>query len=82
LLEKGRTDVVLLSLWVGQWLVHQEGYQFKPMDPALARLEMFMYLNKKHAALVPKLAQALREMKADGSYQKVYDATLKPLDTR
>lgn len=82
LLQKGRTDVVLLSRWVGQWLTVQDGYSFKPMEPPLARLEMFMHLNNKHATLVPKLAQALRDMKADGSYQNIYDATLKPLDTR
>ena len=48
--------------------------------PPLARVEMFIYLNKKHAALVPKAAQALVEMKTDGSYQKLYDAYLKPLN--
>lgn len=41
-----------------------------------------MYLNKKHAALVPKLAQALADMKADGSYQKLFDMTLKPMGSR
>jgi polar amino acid transport system substrate-binding protein len=82
LLEKGRVDIILLDRWQGQWVVHQMGYQLKPLEPPLARFEMFMYLNKRHAALVPKVAQALRDMKADGSYKKIYDAYLKPLDTR
>jgi polar amino acid transport system substrate-binding protein len=82
LLEKGRVDIILVDRWQGQWVVQQAGYQLKPLEPPLARFEMFMYLNKKHAALVPKVAQALRDMKADGSYQKIYDATLRPLDTR
>jgi polar amino acid transport system substrate-binding protein len=82
LLEKGRVDIILMDRWQGQWVVHQGGYKLKPLEPPLARFEMFMYLNKKHAALVPKVAQALRDMKADGSYKKIYDATLKPLDTR
>jgi polar amino acid transport system substrate-binding protein len=43
---------------------------------------MFMYLNKKHAALVPKVTQALIDLKADGSYQQFYNQLLKPLDVR
>jgi polar amino acid transport system substrate-binding protein len=82
LLEKGRVDVILMDRWQGQLIVRQRAYQLKPIEPPLASVEMFMYLNKKHAALVPKVAQALRDMKADGSYKKIYDATLKPLDTR
>ena len=82
LLEKGRVDIILMDRWQGQWIVHQMGYKLKPLEPPLARFEMFMYLNKKHAALVPRVAQTLRDMKADGSYKKIYDAYLKPLDTR
>jgi len=82
LLEKGRADVALMERWQGQWIVRQQGYQVHVQEPPLARVEMFMYLNKKHAALVPKVAKALADMKADGSYQKLYDQYLKPLDTR
>lgn len=82
LLEKGRVDVILLDRWGGQSIVHQMGYKLKPQEPPLARTNMFMYLNRKHAALAPKVAQALRDMKADGSYKKIFDATLRPLDTR
>ena len=35
---------------------------------------MFLYLHRKHAALVPKLAAALRQMKADGSHQRILAA--------
>jgi ABC-type amino acid transport substrate-binding protein len=40
-----------------------------------------MYLNNKHAALAPKVAASLAQLKADGSYQSLYDSILKPLDT-
>lgn len=82
LLEKGRADVILLERWQGQWIVHQKGYKVHLLEPPLASVEMFMYLNKKHAALVPLVAQALADMKTDGSYQKLHDRYLKPLDTR
>lgn len=82
LLEKGRADVILMDRWQGQWIVHQQGYKVRLLEPPLARFEMFMYLNRKHAALVPRVAQALVDMKADGTYQRLYDLHLKPLDTR
>lgn len=80
LLANGRADVVLLDRWQGQWIVHQGGYKVHRIEPPLARFEMFMYLNKKHAALVPRVAEALAAMKADGTYQSLYDAYLRPLD--
>ena len=82
LLDNNRVDVILMDRWQGQWVLQQTGHQFMLQEPPLASVEIFTYLNKKHAALVPKVAQALRDMKADGSYQKIYNATLKPLDTR
>jgi polar amino acid transport system substrate-binding protein len=45
-----------------------------PLAPALKDVDMYLYLHRKHEALVPKLAQALREMKADGSYNRILAA--------
>jgi len=82
LLDKNRVDVILMDRWQGQWVLRQTGHQFILQEPPLARVEIFMYLNKKHAALVPRLAQALQDMKADGSYKKIYDATLTRMNAR
>ena len=35
---------------------------------------MYLYLHKKHQALVPKLTQAIRDLKADGSYNRILSA--------
>ena len=35
---------------------------------------LYPWLNKKHKALVPRLANALKAMKADGTYQKIIEA--------
>ncbi len=35
---------------------------------------MYLYLHKKHQALVPRLAQALKDMKADGTYNRIMSA--------
>lgn len=82
LLEKGRADLILMDRWQGQWIVVQQHYNVRLIEPPLARFEMFMYLHRRHAALVPGVARALADMKADGSWQRIYDVTLKPLDTR
>ena len=34
---------------------------------------IFPWLNKKHKALVPRLANALKAMKADGMFQKIIE---------
>jgi polar amino acid transport system substrate-binding protein len=82
LLEKGRVDLILMDRWQGQWVVHQQGAKVRLLEPPLARFEMFMYLNKKHVALVSGVARALADMKADGTYQKLFDMYLKPLESR
>jgi polar amino acid transport system substrate-binding protein len=82
LLENGRADLVLMDRWQGGWIAKQQGYTGRVLDPPLARFEEFMYLNKKHAALASKAANALAGMKADGSYQKLYDTYLKPFIIR
>lgn len=82
LLEKGRVDVILADRWGTRWDMRQSSSKLKFLEQPLAHVEMFMFFNKKHAALAPMVAQALKDMKADGSYKKIYDATLKPLETR
>jgi len=42
-----------------------------PIAPSLKDVDMYLYLNKKHEAHVPRIAQALRDMKADGTYNKI-----------
>ena len=42
-----------------------------PVSPALKDVDMYLYLHKKHQALAPRLAQALKDMKADGTYNRI-----------
>ena len=41
------------------------------LEPPLASEPLFTYLNKKHSHLVPELTKALREMKQDGTFQRI-----------
>jgi polar amino acid transport system substrate-binding protein len=76
LLANGRTDVVLFERWQGQHILRQRKLDAHMLLPPLVSTEMFMYLHRKHATLVGPAARALREMKADGSYQRILAETL------
>jgi polar amino acid transport system substrate-binding protein len=79
LLALGRIEVALYERWIGVALLRQQGIRdVHVLRPSLANREMFIYLHKRHAALVPRLTAALRSLRQEGIYQKVYDQKLKP----
>lgn len=80
LLSAGRVDVVLVDRWQGLWLAREAGLAAKALEPPLARVPMFTYLNRRHASLVKPLAAALAEVKRDGTWQRLYDQILRPLE--
>lgn len=72
-LELGRIDVALYERWQGLTLLR--GLRMAgvhALAPPLATRPMYIYLHKRHAALVPGLAQALRAIKAEGLYDRLY----------
>jgi polar amino acid transport system substrate-binding protein len=78
MLDGGRVDLALYTRADGIALARSLGLSaIAPLSPSLKDVDMYLYLNQKHAALVPRLAQALRGMKADGSYNRIV-AGLKP----
>ena len=79
MLRKGRVDAVLYERWQGLLRAQQTGVAVHAHGPPLASVDMFMYVHKNYAHLAPKLAQALRDMKADGTYQAIFDKTLSSL---
>lgn len=76
LLARDRTDVVLYERWQGLVQTRTMGLKVQVMEPPLVRTPMYMYVHKKHAALVPQLAQALHRLKQNGTYARIYDSTL------
>lgn len=72
-LQLDRIDVALYERWHGLSLMKRMGLKgIAPLEPLIAKREMYIYLNKRHAALVPKLADALRAIKAEGLYDRLY----------
>ena len=77
LLDMDRTDIIVYSRFEGYGVIRKENMKgVKAHEPPLAVREMFLYLNKKHQKLVPLVAAAFKEMKADGTYEKIKRETL------
>lgn len=72
MLAAGRIDLALYTRADGLALVHRLGLRgIAPLAPALRDADLYLYLNRKHQALLPRLAKALREMAADGSRRRI-----------
>lgn len=72
MLDSGRIDLALYTRADGIALVRTMGLpSIAAVTPALKDVDMYLYLHRKHEAQVPKLAKALREMKADGTYNRI-----------
>ena len=81
LLNHDRSDIALFERWEGMEIIKKNKYKdIKPLSPALASREMFTYLHKKNAKLVPLLAKALKDMKNDGTYARLHKQILGPLE--
>ena len=73
LLEKERAEVIVYSREMGlAYLLTQGMHGVYLLEPPLESREMFIYLNSKHAAFVPKLAESLFSLKVDGTYDRIY----------
>lgn len=78
--SKGRADVILFSRWQGISFTRANHFdEIFPVGSPLATMEMFVYLHKSRQALVPEMAQAIRDLKQDGSYQQLFQQVLEPL---
>ncbi len=72
-------DVVVTSQGINQNLVPLDGIvHLGTVDS----VESFTCLNTSHADLVPALTQALRDMKADGTYDAIINETYRTTDAK
>lgn len=77
MLDSGRVDLALYTRADGIALIRNLGMSsIAPISPSLKDVDMYLYLNKKHEAIVPRIAQSLRDMKSDGTYNKIMFALL------
>ena len=76
LLTNRRSEVILFEQLRGSWWNKHLNAKAYPIGSSILEKDMFIYMHKKHASLVPKLTDVLLEMKKDGSYQRLKDETL------
>ena len=80
LLAADRVDVVLIGRWVGYLAARRAGLAVRVQEPALVSVPMFIYLHRRHESLAPLLAKALADVRRDGTWQRLYDEIIKPLE--
>ncbi|GMT49719.1 MAG: hypothetical protein IEMM0008_1258 [bacterium] len=79
LLENDRVDIVLYDRIQGLELIKKKGYHnIHLLENPLDIKKTYLYLNKKHKDLVPKINKAFVSMKKDGTYKSLFDKLLKP----
>ncbi|WP_237051549.1 substrate-binding periplasmic protein [Magnetospirillum sp. ME-1] len=71
LLRAGRVELILHERWQILWLAREAGIPLVCAEPPLARVPMYIYLHRRHADLAPAVADILRRMKKDGSYDAI-----------
>ena len=78
LLQKDRTDIAVINLVEGVTELKKQnlGKSISALQPPLDSRPLYPHLHKKHSALVPKLARVLKEMKEDGTYQRLLAESL------
>ncbi|MFP4375929.1 MAG: substrate-binding periplasmic protein [Spirochaetales bacterium] len=77
MLARGRADVVVSARLDGVVMARQLGFEdLKVHEPPLASLSLYPYIHRRHEELVPALAQALGDMKADGTFYEIYASVL------
>lgn len=82
LLASGRADVVLHERWQVLWHARELGMALTVQEPPLSPVPMYIYLHRRHAGLIDKVAAELRAMKADGTHQAIADRVFAGLAPR
>ena len=71
-LKLGRADVFISGEEaLPSSLSEEDRDMFRQIDPPLSVIELFAYVNVDNADLVVPLVRTLREMKADGTYERL-----------
>lgn len=71
LLEAGRIDIAIEQREMGQYYLMSQGIaNIRQLELPLARLDFYLYLNRRHAALVPRVAAAIRKLRENGTLER------------
>jgi len=72
MLNKGRIDVLLYTQADGLAYVAEHGLSnIVALKPALKEVDLYLYLHTTHVDLAADMAAVIKDMKVDGSYDKI-----------
>lgn len=79
-LHAGNIDIAIYEKWRGLHLIKELGINNIKMNmpPLISGQEMFIYLHRDHESLIPRITESIRDIKQDGTYQKIYETSFKP----
>ena len=73
MLDSNHIDIAVIERIQGRQMIRRMALKnIRELQPAFLATDYYLYLNKKHADLVPILAAELKKMKADGTSQRLY----------
>lgn len=82
LLKRKRIDYAVFLRDMGLFVLHKNNIKGVLVNKMyLDKVPAYVYLHPKHAALVPRLANTLKGMKRDGSFQMLVEQHLRPIDS-
>lgn len=80
LLLNDRVQVIAFDRLQGESYIKMKKLKgVRGLSPVLASKDMYLYLNRRHAALAPGVAGALREMKKDGTHKRLIRSVLQEI---
>lgn len=80
LLQSHQVDILVISKLVGLYNIHLNGYEnIKVVSPSLKRLELYHFVHKKNAHLIPLITPVLNAMRDSGEMQYMHNAYLRKI---
>lgn len=77
ILKNDRIDIAISERWQALLAIKESGEDSLIVhEPPIKTNEMFLVVNIKHKDMIPKLSYIIKTMKKDGSFNKIYNATL------
>lgn len=79
LLLNKRADLILFEYYRGSWWNKHLNAHAHLIGSPIVEKDMFIYMHKKHAALIPEISKVLTKLIKNGGYQRIKDKTLSTL---
>lgn len=80
MLEAGRIEIVVTDTFAASTVIKTLGFSDIVESQLMGVAPQYLYLNKKHADLLPQLSKAIREMREEGFAERVFAESTRKFD--